>query len=48
MQLSEIFDSQAVALNRTEVESNRIPYLGLQFFPNKKKNGDRPKMDQDS
>ena len=39
MQLSEIFDSQAVALNRTEVESNRIPYLGLQFFPNKKKMG---------
>ena len=39
MQVSEIYDSKAVALNRTEVESNRIPYLGLQFFPNKKKMG---------
>lgn len=39
MQVSEIYDSSAVALNRTEVESNRIPYLGLQFFPNKKKMG---------
>lgn len=39
MQLSEIFDSQAVAINRTEVESNRIPFLGLSFFPNRKKMG---------
>lgn len=39
MQLSEIYDSQAVALNRTEVESNRIPYAGLAFFPTRKKMG---------
>lgn len=39
MQVSEIYDSSAVALNRTEVESNKVPYLGLQFFPNKKKMG---------
>ncbi|WP_312433534.1 major capsid protein [Lacrimispora sp.] len=39
MQLSEVFSSNSVALNRTEVESNKIPYLGIQFFPNKKKMG---------
>lgn len=37
--LSEIFNSQAVALNRTEVESNRIPFMGEAFFPNRKKMG---------
>lgn len=39
LQLSEIFTSQAVALNRTEVESNRIPFMGEAFFPNRKKMG---------
>lgn len=39
MRLSDIFDSSSVALNRTEVASNKIPYLGLNFFPNKKKMG---------
>lgn len=39
MQLSQIFDSKSVALNRTTVESNKIPFLGTQFFPNKKKMG---------
>lgn len=39
MQLSEIFDSQAVALNREEVESNRIQFVGEAFFPNRKKMG---------
>lgn len=39
MQLSEIYGSQSVAINRTEVESNRIPYLGEAFFPNRRKAG---------
>lgn len=39
MQLSEVFNSQSVALNRSEVASNRIPYLGEAFFPNRKKMG---------
>lgn len=39
MQLSEVYDSQSVALNRTEVESNRIPYLGEAFFPTRRKAG---------
>lgn len=39
MQLSEIFDSQAIALNRTEVESNKIPFIGEAFFPTRKKMG---------
>lgn len=39
MRLTDVFDSEAVALNRTEVESNRIPYMGQAFFPNRKKVG---------
>ena len=39
MRLTDVFDSEAVALNRTEVESNRIPFMGQAFFPNRKKVG---------
>lgn len=39
MNLSDIFSAKSVALNRTEVESNSIPYLGEAFFPNDKKMG---------
>lgn len=34
MRIQDIFNARAVALNRTEVESNKIPFLGEQFFPN--------------
>ena len=36
MRIQDIFNAKAVALNRTEVESNKIPFLGEQFFPNNK------------
>lgn len=36
MRIQDIFTARAIALNRTEVESNRIPFLGEQFFPNRK------------
>ena len=36
MRIQDIFNAKAVAYNRTEVESNKIPFLGEQFFPNKK------------
>ena len=36
MRIQDFFNARAVALNRTEVESNRIPFLGEQFFPNNK------------
>lgn len=39
LNLSDIFNSASVALNRTEVESNRIPFLGEAFFPSRKKMG---------
>lgn len=39
MKLSEIFDAKAVALNHTEVASNKVPYLGVGLFPAKKKMG---------
>lgn len=39
MQITDVFSSNSIALNRTEVISNTIPYLGLGFFPNKKKMG---------
>lgn len=39
MKLSEVFNSEAIALNYTEVASNAIPYLGTGFFPAKKKAG---------
>lgn len=34
MRIQDIFNARAVALNRTEVQSNKIPFLGEQFFPN--------------
>lgn len=39
MNIRDAFDSKAIALNRTEVASNRIAYLGSGFFPAKKKMG---------
>lgn len=37
--ISKIFNSASIAVNRTEAASNRIPYMGESFFPNRKKNG---------
>lgn len=39
MNLSEVFNSKAVAANYTEAASNQIPYLGAGLFPAKKKAG---------
>lgn len=39
MKLTDVFNSQAIAANWTEVASNAIPYLGTGFFPAKKKAG---------
>lgn len=39
MKLTDVFNSQAIALNYTEVASNSIAYLGTGFFPAKKKAG---------
>lgn len=39
MKLTDVFNSQAIAANWTEVASNAIPYLGSGFFPAKKKAG---------
>ena len=39
LQITDIFDSAAVALNRTENASNRMPFVGQAFFPNRKKLG---------
>lgn len=39
MLVSEVLNSQSIALARTEDASNNIPYLGLQFFPEEKKQG---------
>lgn len=39
MIISEIFNTQAIAAYFTEAQSNRIPFLGEAFFPNKKKMG---------
>lgn len=39
MLLTDVFSSASVAANRTEAISNRIPYLGTQFFPAQKKQG---------
>ena len=36
MRIQDIFNAKAVALNRTEVQSNKIPFLGEQFFPARK------------
>lgn len=37
--LGSIYNSRTIAVNRTEVESNRIPFMGEAFFPNRKKMG---------
>ena len=39
MRVSDLFTARSIAVNRSEVESNRIPFLGEQFFPNAKKMG---------
>lgn len=39
LELNKIFNSRTIAENRTEVESNRIPFMGQAFFPNRKKMG---------
>ena len=39
MKLSDIFDSKSVAVNRTEVENSKDPFLGELFFPPRKKMG---------
>jgi len=39
LQITDIFDSAAVAVNRTSVASNSEPFVGQAFFPNKKKSG---------
>lgn len=39
MLVNEVVDSKAIALAATQDASNDIPYLGLQWFPEKKKSG---------
>lgn len=39
MQLSEVFNSRTIAVNRTEAATARDPFLGEAFFPNRKKMG---------
>lgn len=39
MKLTDVFTSQAIALNYTNAASNAIPYLGTGFFPSQKKAG---------
>lgn len=39
MIISEIFNTRAIAAYFTEAQSNRIPFLGEAYFPNKKKMG---------
>ena len=39
MKITDILNARAIAVNRTEVASNQIPYLGTGFFPNRKKLG---------
>ena len=39
MKLTDIFTAEAIALNYTEVASNKIPYFGAGLFPAKKKAG---------
>lgn len=39
MKLSELFTPKAIAANFTQVHSNELPYLGVGFFPPKKKAG---------
>lgn len=39
MNIRDAFSANTIAINRTEVASNRVPYLGVGFFPAKKKMG---------
>lgn len=39
MIISEIFNTEAIAAYFTETQSNKIPFLGEAYFPNKKKMG---------
>ena len=39
MLIKEVIDSRSIALRSLEVASNSIPYLGLQWFPEAKKEG---------
>lgn len=39
MKIRDAFSARAIAINRTAVASNKIPYLGSGFFPSKKKLG---------
>ena len=39
MYISEVYTTSAIAAYMTEVYSNRIPFLGEAYFPNKKKMG---------
>lgn len=39
MIISEIFNTKAIAAYLTEAQSNKIPFLGEAYFPNKKKMG---------
>ena len=42
MLINEVLDSKSIALSATENASNQIPYLGLQWFPERKKQGLNP------
>lgn len=39
MKITDILNARAIAVNRTEVASNQIPFLGAGLFPNRKKIG---------
>lgn len=39
MYITEVFDASAIATYMTEAYSNRIPFLGEAYFPNRKKMG---------
>lgn len=39
MLVNEVVNSQSIALSATNDASNQIPYLGLQWFPERKKSG---------
>lgn len=39
MLINEVLNSKAIALTTTEEASNQIPYLGLNWFPERKKQG---------
>lgn len=39
MKITDLFTARSIAMNRAEVASNRIPYLGEGYFPSQKKLG---------